>query len=260
MIRLPETGSVLGRCGCQAEVRADSFRDECSEVEWYLSGFCQACQDRFFLAVDQEGDARVHPIRFGSLSAHRSSGRQVLDISLLPFLFIPSLHLLAWEARFGLRLGPVLPRALASELDPMTPLLAGHRVRVTQVYSFADSRLSDWFSDLDLLVALDRGSIEAIVAACPVLGSGLTLALADEFPWSEMIGRPLSSFAHFVGAAGLDPVRTGEWPSPSSLRLCARMGAALARRGPDPSKEECTGLWHLLESVKHRFPDPPKGA
>ena len=92
MIRLPESGSVLGWCSCGALVREDSFRNECSLAEWHLSGFCQRCQDQFFLAVDQEGDAQVYRLRFGALAAHRSSGREVLEIGLIPFLCVPSLH------------------------------------------------------------------------------------------------------------------------------------------------------------------------
>ena len=95
MIRLPASGVALGRCVCGAVVHEDGWRDECSEREWLLSGLCQDCQDRVFLASD--GNAR-HPLRFGALAAHCIAGRDVTDLAVLPFLFVPEFGTLAWEA------------------------------------------------------------------------------------------------------------------------------------------------------------------
>ena len=259
MICLPETGPEVGRCVCGAAIREDSFRDETSEQEWTLSGLCQTCQDRIFFAVGPEGNTPRHPVRIGALASHRCSGRQVLEVAVLPFLCIPSLHVLAWEARFTLRIGAVLPLALPSELQPMSRMLDGYRVHVTEVYSFENPRLARWFADLDLLVGLDRMSVDSIVAACPSLGCGLRLALADVLPWNEMAGQALTPFSNFVRTAGLDPVRTKEWPPPSSLRRCARMGAALGFEDPSSPEEKRTVLWHLLDALKPHFRNQPRG-
>ena len=258
MIRLPETGPELGRCGCGAVVRPDGFRDESSPVEWDLSGFCQRCQDQFSLAVDQKGDARVYPLRFGVLAAHRSSGREVLEIGLLPFLCIPALHLLVWEARYTLRIGRVIPPALPTELDPIAQVLAKHRVRVTSIYEFSDPRLGEWFSDLELLITLDCRSMAEIVGACPALGGGLGVPISDAIPWSAMAGPPLTSFGHLVRPGGLDSRRNAESRPPSALRLCARLGAALCVTNRGSSEEARTALWHVLESVKGCLPSPSK--
>ena len=249
MIRLPESGSVLGWCGCGALVREDSFRNECSLAEWHLSGFCQRCQDKFFLAVDQEGDAQVYPFRFGALAAHRSSACEVLEIGLIPFLCIPSQHVLAWEARYALRIGRVIPPARPTELDPMAEVLAKHHVRATSIYEFLDPGLAEWFSDLELLVALDCRSLGEIVDACPVLRGGLGVSVADGIPWTMSAGRPRSALGPFVRAGRLDSGNNGDWPPPSALRLCARMGAALSLEDESPSGDKRTALWHLLESI-----------
>ena len=183
----------VGQCVCGAIVGEDSFRDECSGHEFSLSGLCQDCQDLIFLFPPPEAGTNRHRIRFGALAAHRRSDRHVLEVAVLPFRFIPEHQVLAWEARYSLRIGPILPFALPSVRNPMASILAGHRVRVTEVYSFEDPRLARWFSDLDLLLALDRQSLETIVGACPALGGGLQVALADAVPWASLVGRPLSS-------------------------------------------------------------------
>ena len=247
MISLPETGPELGRCLCGNVTRKDSFRDKCSRLEFTLSGLCQACQDLIFLFPPPEAGATRHRIRFGALAAHRRSDRHVLEVAVLPFRFIPQHHVLAWEARHVLRIGSVLPFALPSELYPMASILAGHRVRVTEVYS--DARLAGWFSDLDLLLALDADSLNEIVGACPALGGGLQVALAEAVPWASLVGRPLSSLLQFVRSADLAAVQPGFPPSP--LRVCARLGAAL---GMDDGRP----LTHLLDFVRKARPEPPK--
>ena len=137
----------------------------------------------------------------------------------------------------------------------MFRILAGHRVHLTEVKSFEDPRLAGWFSDLDLLATLDRRAAEEIVGACPVLGDAHAVALSDDIPWRDLVSRPLVPFDGFVRSQGLDLFRIGSSLPPSPLRLCARLGAALGL-------EEQKPLWHLFESVKHRFSNPsnPKGA
>lgn len=259
MIRLPETGPVLGRCGCGRMVRENSFRTAVDRAEWDLSSFCQCCLDRVFLALDEDGIVPASPIRFGALAAHLRSGRTVLEIVLLPFLFVPELHRVAWEARYTLRIGPMISFSPRSDLDPMSCVLAGHRIRVTEIYAYEDPRLPVWFEDLDLLVALDGRSLNEIVGACPVLGRGTQLALADAVLWREVVSRPLLPFDSFIRARGLDLSRQDDASPPSPLRVCARMGAALALPDPNSFDGERTALWHLLEGLRPHFPVQPKG-
>ena len=102
-----------------------------------------------------------------------------------------------------MRIGRVIPIALPTELDPMAQLLAGYHVRVTSIYEFSDSRLAEWFSDLELLIALDCRSLADIVDACPALRGGLGVSISDAIPWAAMAGRPRTSFGRFVRAGRL---------------------------------------------------------
>ena len=248
MIRLPETGFVLGRSGCGTLVREDSFRDENSLAEWQISALSQSAQDRIYLGLSEAGGIR-YPIRFGALAAHAVSGGEVSEVAVLPFLFVPATHSVAWEPRFALRIGPMLSLGLLSDLDPMARMLLGHWLRVTDVSAFEDPRLGEWFADLDLLVALDQASLEAIVGACPVLGGGLQLALAEALDWRALTGRPLVPFPQFVRSTDLDPSLRQAGPRPSPLRVCARMGAALGFADGRP-------LSALFESLKRQFRNP----
>jgi len=249
VIRLPETGAVLGRCGCGAVVRTDSFRDLASYAEFFFSGFDQPCQDRAFLGLDEQGKLPPCPIRFGALAAHLAPGPVAPELVVLPFLFVPEFHVLAWEARYILRIGPRHSDAPLMDLYPMGDSLAGHRVRVTEIDSYADRRLVDWFSDLELLLASDRGAIDAIVRACPPLRTGLRVALDDAVDWSDFVS----------GVWPVDVSRPDVPPPVSPLHLCARMGAALLNPERRPRCEPRTAAWHLLESLRAHFPDlsPP---
>ena len=250
MIRLPASGAVLGRCVCGAVVRKDDWRDECSEREWLLSGLCQDCQDRIFLASD--GNAR-HPLRFGALAAHSVAGRDLTELAVLPFLFIPETGTVAWEARYALCIGPQLSSGLLSDLNPMAWMLAGNLLRVIRLHDLAEPLLAD-FSDLDLLLALDHNSLETIVGACPPLGGGFGVALSDALDWRSLAGRPLLPLGEFVHELGLEPSCPGSSPPPSPLRLCAQMGAALGLAGGRP-------LAQLLDFVEDRLPETaaPRG-
>ena len=250
MIRLPVSGSELGRCLCGSAILEDFWRDECSEREWSQSGLCQDCQDKIFLG---QADVRSHALRFGVLTAHASSGCAMSEVAVIPFLFVPATGTVAWEARFTLRIGSMLPFGLLSDLEPMARILHGHWLRLTEVYP-ADPRLDKWFSDLDLLVALDQESLQAIVGVCPVLGGGIEVALADALDWRALVGRPLTPFPQFVRSVDLDPSRRRAGPRPSPLRVCARMGAALGLEDGRP----LTQLLELLEPHL-RTPSNPKG-
>ena len=261
MIRLPETGALLGICGCGETVRVDSFSDRLSLCEWQISRMCGECQSRTFLGLDPAGVLPPSPIRFGVLAAEARPHGEVSELALLPFRFVPEFHVLAWEARFALRLGSLLKSAPHSELEPMSRILTGHRVRVTDLPSFRDPRLDAWFSDLDLLLALDQGSALSILRTCPALAVAAphVAALVDEVPWSRLTGHPLLPFEAFVRAHDLDFRPRGARSPRSALSQCACMAAALAladRAFPDevPNEDqERTALWHLFESVKPHF-------
>lgn len=245
MIHLPETGAVLGRCGCGAVVRTDSFRDLASYAEFFFSGFDQPCQDRAFLGLDEQGKLPPCPIRFGALAAHLAPGPVAPELVVLPFLFVPEFHVLAWEARYILRIGPRHSDAPLMDLYPMGDSLAGHRVRVTEIDSYADPRLVDWFSDLELLIACNRRAIDAIVGACSPLGTGLRIALDDAVDWSD--------FA--TGVPPVDAPRPDGDPPVSPLHLCALLGAALALPERISRDEPRTAAWRVLESLRAHFPD-----
>ena len=255
MIRLPETGFVLGICDCGETVREDSFSDRLSLLEWQISRMCGECQSRTFLGLDPAGVLPPSPIRFGVIAAEGWPHADVSELALLPFRFVSEFHVLAWEARFILRLGPLLDSQWHAELQPMSGILTGHRVRVTDLASFRDPRLDEWFSDLDLLLALDQGSALSILRTCPALAVGAphVAALADEVPWSRVTGHHLVPFEAFVRAKNLD-FRPEAARSPrSALSRCACMAAALALADSSSPEDERTALWHLFASVKPRF-------
>ena len=131
----------------------------------------------------------------------------------------------------------------------MARMLAGHRLHVTRLLTLADPRLDEWFSDLDLLLALDHNSLKEIVGACPALGGGLALALCDAVDWSSLAGRSLVPLGEFAHETGIEPSREGSSPPPSPLRLCAQMGAALGLADGRP-------LAQLLACVRRRLPEP----
>ena len=248
MISLPETGAVLGGCGCGAVVRVDSFRDVCSYTEWRLSGFCQRCQDRVYLGLDEQGLLSPSCVRFGVLGAYLADDAAPtgFEVALLPFLFVAEFRLLVWDAFHLLRVGPSLGVASLSDLEPMGHLLEGHYVRLTEIASFADPRLNGWFSDLELLLVRDRQALATVLRLCPALGSALGVSLTDALPWRDF-------------ALGPSPV---DGPASSPLALCARMAASLARLECPPSNTPRTAAWHLLDALRTRFPDssPHKGS
>ena len=255
MIRFPETGAVLGICGCGQTVRVDSFSERLGLLEWYLSSMCAQCQSRTFLGLDPAGVLPPSQIRFGVIAAEACHHGEVSELALLPFRFVPEFHVVAWEARFTLRLGPLLDSQWHSDLEPMAAILTGHWVRVTDLASFRDPRLDEWFYDLDLLLALDQASAVSILRTCPALAVGAphVAALADEVPWPRLTGHPLLPFEAFVRAHDLDFGPDAALSPRSALSQCTCMAAALALPDPASPDDERTALWHLFASVKPRF-------
>ena len=249
VIHVPETGRKLGRCLCGIPLIEGSYRDQGSLAEARLSRLCQSCIDQVFLVPPRESCEPRHRLRFGVIAAHNPSGRDAGELALLPFLCIPARDVVAWEARHALRIGTVLASGSPSELDPMACILAGHRIRVTEVRWLADPRLDEWFSDLDLMIGLDAPALKEIVAACPSLGHAHAVSLADAVPWRHLSPPHLLPFDAFVRAHSLDPRRSDPCPPPSPLRTCALIGAALHLNEGAPRR-------HLLLSVKDRLANP----
>ena len=224
MIRLPGLLAPLGRCVCSAPVGEDSFRSEASLAEFYYSGLCQECQDRIYFAPDGAG---IHDwsVRTGVVVAHGGPDGQIDEVAVLPFVFLAETGRVAWETRFVLRIGrgllaPVDP----VELEPMAEVLGGHLIRLTEVHPLTHPNLGEWLGALDVLIALDASSLEAIAGACPALGGAVTVVLADALPWAYLCGHPLVPFDGFVRALGLD---SSPPPEMCVLRRCALLGAVL---------------------------------
>lgn len=252
MIQVPETGRKLGRCVCGVLIREDSYRDQGSLAEARISQLCQSCIDHVFLVPPRESCEPRHRLRFGVIAAHNPSGRTGSEVAILPFLFIPALHLVAWEARHTLRIGTVLPSGSLSGFEPMGRTLATHLLRVTEVPSYAAPQLDEWFSDLHTLIALDGRALEEIVSACPSLGHVHAVSLAHAVPWRDLASRPLLPFDAFVRAHSLDPSRSEPCPAPSPLRTCALMGAALELKDGAPFR----ALFDSLKDLLSRPPSP----
>lgn len=229
MIRLPGLLPPLGRCVCGAPVHEDLFRDQASFTEFHYSGLCQECQDRIFFAL---GGAGIHdwPVRTGVLVAHGGPSGRIDEVAVLPFVFLAETGRVAWETRFVVRIGRgPLSSVDLRELEPMADMLEGHLFRLTEVYPFDHPELAEWLGEVDVLIALDGVSLEAIAGTSLALDADLAVALADVVPWAELYGHPLVPFGAFVSALEIDPAPT---PEPSVLRRCALLGAVLGR--PDP--------------------------
>lgn len=220
MIRLPETGPVLGRCRCGRLV-TDDFRDALSRAEAQISGMCAACIDAVFLALDEEGVLPPQLLRYGALAVHRTSGGEIVEVVLLPFVAAPVLHKIAWNTQHIVRIGYALPPPSHAEYEALDVLLEAPNVSVTDVASFTDPCLA-WLSDLAVLFGSDSPSLDAIAKMCPVLGTALRVPLSDH----------LSPFA-----------------------TSFQMASALLGSSPDPHCAPHTPAWRLLESLRAHFPD-----
>ena len=220
MIRLPETGPVLGRCRCGRLV-TDDFRDALSRAEAGISGMCAACIDAVFLALDEEGVLPPQPLRYGALAAHRTSGGDLAEIVLFPLVCVPALHKIVWNTQHIVRIGYALPPPSHAEHEALDALFVEPNVSVTDVASFVDPSLA-WLSHLAVLFGSDEPSLDAIVQACPVLGTALRVPLSDY----------LSPFATSI-----------------------QMASALVGSSPDPHRAPHTPAWRLLESLRAHFPD-----
>ena len=223
----PSPADEIGRCICGARVFADSFRDRESYREAHVTGLCQACQDATYVGVDEE-QGRTTPIFDGAIVAVRAPGSSDCELALLPFRFVvPSPHQprCVWDAYKILRIGPSLDEVdLASELEPMESLLAGHQLRATEHPAIDSGELWERTAGLDLVVGLDRPALNTAARLCGLPDGISRVSLSDEVPWANQFGR------------SLQPLETWWGPEPgplSALRVCALMGWLLLARGKD---------------------------
>ena len=217
----------IGRCICGARVFADSFRDRESYRDAYVTGLCQACQDATYFGVDEE-QGRTIRIFDGAIVDVGSPGSGDCELALLPFRFVvpaPCQARCVWDAYKLLRIGPSLDEVdLASELEPMDSLLAGHQLRATEHIAFESSEVSERVAGLDLVVGLDRPALDTVAGRCGLPDGVSRASLSDEVPWANQFGRSLRPLDSWWGPE----------PGPlSALRVCAVMGWLLLERGRD---------------------------
>ena len=231
----------LGRCPCGQLVHTHDFRNRVSFDEFRLSGLCQSCQDAFFLGTSDEDPDASFPIRQGAVGACVTRRTELLEVCFVPFVFVSCDPRPIWEGRHIVRAGPgVDPLDPWRELAPMQIVLAEHQVRILELDSFDAPELRARISVLELLVGLDRPSLDALRAGCPLPDEISLASLCDEAPWKEGFGRELLPL-HTWSTKG----RVNGTP----LHACALMGLVLTTRGRD---ERRPFDW-LLDTRAHRF-------
>lgn len=120
-----DAGAHLAHCPCGAEVRNDGFRDRASYTEFRITGLCQACQDRIFLATCAADPAKRFALRHGVVVAHDAARD---ELAALPFLYTAEPRV-AWDAHRIVRIGARLQRLDPHRaLAPMAETLTGHAV------------------------------------------------------------------------------------------------------------------------------------
>ena len=249
-----DTRAALGRCLCGAVVFEDSFRDERSFAEYCLSGLCQACQDKIFLAP---GGAGVHGcrVRTGAIAAHVGPPDEVEELGILPFVFVAENCRFEWEARYIVRVGPIpLEAGECAGLEPLADALQGYRVRVSEFGSFDAAGLDDRLSCFELLVVPDRCSRDAIVEVCPVLADAFPVELAAALPWRELYRRPLVPLEPFARDNHLGAGSPPSAGPASALLRCAILGAVLLLAAERHGRER-TVFTHVIESARQSLPD-----
>ena len=238
-MRLP-SGSLpeIGRCGCGAIVRANYFRDLESYREFYQSGLCQSCQDSVFLAT-YEVDGQVHrgSIRQGAVIgvSEGCSSADIDELCLVPFIFTVPECRIAWEPRYIVRAGPALtPVDVWDVLELMRPVLDGCQVRVHEVDGVGSALVSERLGAVDLIVALERHSLDVLDSACGGLPEpAACVGVSEEVDCQAFLERPLIPLGAFVRTQFR---RASPWwcttVDPAlPLSACAVLGALLAGIG-----------------------------
>ena len=233
-----------GRCVCGATVYPDGFRDRASWGEFQITGRCQSCQDVLFFSPSV-ADGRVrYPIRRGVLGATRERGGAVVEVGLLPFIFVAPEARIAWQVRWLLRAGSRLaPLDPWGELHVLEPVLGTHQVRLTEVDDVDGPEVRAAL-DVDLAIVGDAAA-QPPLARLPLRSGALCLALADALPWQALYGAPLPALLVRWAGAG---------EGASVLGACARLAVGLEPPGP------VKPLRLLLGAHRARFPELDRDA
>ena len=232
--RPPDTPETPRRCPCGAEVRSDGFRDLASYLEFRITGNCQACQDRMFLATSATDPTKRFALRHGAVAVHDA---QRDETCLLPLLGTAEPRI-AWEARCILRIGARLqPLDPYAALAPMAEALHGHAVRVHESATVHDPALPVRLARTDLVIVLDHATRETL-QRLPLPARHRVVVLADEAHWSAHYGASLPELERTWGA---EPE-----PHRSALRTCALLGWALARI-PDGAPSAASPIHAFLD-------------
>ena len=225
----PETARDMGRCPCGVSLIPEGFRDHPSFLDARITGLCQGCQDRVYLAHDPE-DGRRHPIVDGALLSVNpgASVDQIDEVVLLPFRLVvpgpgPGRAKLVWESTDLTRAGPCLaPVDRIYELHPMAGLLLDHQVCLSELPAFDAPELTARLATLSFLVGLDQPSLDAAAAVCH-FPEGIAMAALDTcVPWHGTFGRALRPLETWTGPEA-HPL--------SALRVLAVLGMLLMEHG-----------------------------
>ena len=231
-----------GRCGCGAAVHPDSFRDRLSWREFHITGQCQACQDRLLFAASVHDAHRLYPVRRGVIAATVTREGAVVELGLLPFIFIAPEARIAFEPRYLLRAGAALaPLDPFDELRPVRSALETHQVRLAELDDMHAPEVRDAL-DVDLAVVGDAAA-RAALAGLALPPGARPAALADDVPWRALLGATLPELVSPWTRAGA-PV--------SVLRACALLALGLEPPGaaaPSPA------LRWLVRARRARFPE-----
>lgn len=212
-----DASAHLAHCPCGAEVRSDGLRDRASYEEFRITGLCQACQDRIFLATCATDPAKRFALRHGAVVAHDAARD---ELAALPFLYTAEPRI-AWDAHRIVRIGERLKRLDPHRaLAPMADALTGHAVCVHESATVHDPAVPVRLAGIDLLIVLDRITRRA-VDTLPLPSPHHVIVLADEAHWRA---HHATSLPELERAWAEEPE-----PHRSTLRTCALLGWALAR-------------------------------
>ena len=165
----------------------------------------------------------------------------VVELGLLPFLFIAPETRIAFEPRFLLRAGAALaPLDPWDELLPLKSALETHQVRLTEVEGLDASQVREAL-DVDLAVVHDAAT-RAALAGLALAPRARIATLADDVPWRAFVGITLPEL--------LWPWTRGVEPG-SVLRACALLALVLRPPGAGASPP----LRWLIRAHRARFPE-----
>ena len=215
-----------GRCGCGAAVHPDSFRDRLSWRELHITGRCQACQDRLFFAASAHDAHRLYPVRRGVIAATVTREGAVVELGLLPFLFIAPEARIAFEPRYLLRAGAALaPLDPFDALRPVRSALGTHQVRLVEVADVHAPEVRDAL-DVDLAVAGDAAARAALAGLALPPGARSS---AQPSPSSSRPGRAPARRCRCCAPARCSPSGSSRR---APLHRARRFDGSCARAGP----------------------------